>query len=641
MARDWNKLATEVVELVGGEENISSITHCVTRLRFKLKDESIANDDAISALDGVIQVMHANGQYQVVIGQQVESAYDAVLALLPGKGDGSVPEDDDNANMSVKDKLMDIISGVFLPMIGAMSAAGLLKAVAITLSTFGVISQDSTTFTILNCMGDGVFQFLPLFLGYTAAKKFGATPFLGMAVGAFLCHPQMVGLQSNLDAAAAAAGTDPVTATLFGIPVILPAAGYLQSVVPVILACALLAPLEKFFKRVIPEVVRSIFAPLFSLFLTCTVTILVVGPVANTLSGWIAQGLLAILGVAPAIGGAAIAFAWPFLIIFGMHWAFIPVMMSNFGTLGYDFIMPLTVGTNFAVGAVLLAILLKTKKKDLKDTCIETLAPAWLAGVTEPGIYGVLLRFNRTFVIMALGCAVAGAIGGIANVHQTVMISASVLTLPALFGDMGIWQVVQAVAAAVVAFVLTYLFGYSDKMGEGAKAKDAAGEFKNDSSKAKPEAVQVAADKNVVCAPVSGTVEQADQIPDQAFASELMGKTVAVWPSDGNVYAPVSGTVVSMMPHAFGIAGDDGCEVLVHVGIDTVSMNGDGFTLWAKQGDHVSAGQPMLTFDRDKVAAAGYKDIVMTIVTNSDDYAGLSKSAEDTVSAGAQIMQTA
>ncbi len=640
MAKDWNKLATSIVELVGGEANVSSITHCVTRLRFKLKDESVADDDAISALDGVIQVMHANGQYQVVIGPQVESAYDAVLALLPGKGAGSVPEDDgDGKKMSVKDKLMDIISGVFLPMIGAMSAAGLLKAVAITLATFGAISQDSTTFTILNCMGDGVFQFLPLFLGYTAAQKLGATPFLGMAVGAFLCHPEMVGLQSNLDAAAAAAGSDPVTATLFGIPVILPAAGYLQSVVPVVLACALLAPLEKLFKRVIPEVVRSVFAPLLSLFITCTATILVVGPVSNTLSGLIAQGLLALLNVAPPVGGAAIAFAWPFLIIFGMHWAFIPVMMSNFGTLGYDFIMPLTVGTNLAVGAVLLAILIKTKKKDLKDTCIETLAPAWLAGVTEPGIYGVLLRFRRTFICMALGCAVAGAIGGIAGVHQTVMISASVLTLPALYGDMGIWQVVQAIAAAVVAFVLTFLFGYSDKMNEEAKA--AASKPKAKPSLDKPEAVQVAANKNAVCAPVSGTVEQADQIPDPAFAGEQMGKTVAVWPSDGNVYAPVSGTVVSMMPHAFGIAGDDGCEVLVHVGIDTVSMNGDGFSLWAKQGDHVSAGQPMLTFDRDKVAAAGYKDIVMTIVTNSDDYPGLSKLADGTVSAGEQIMQTA
>ena len=467
MARDWNKLAAEIVDLVGGEANINSITHCITRLRFQLKDESVANDEAISALDGVIQVMHANGQYQVVIGSQVEAAYDAVLALLPSKGAGSVPEDDaDAANKSIKDKLMDIISGVFLPMIGAMSAAGLIKALAVTLSTFGLVDPSSTTYTVLNCMGDGFFQFLPLFLGYTAAQKLGATPFLGMAVGAFLCHPQMVALQSNLDAAAAAAATDPVMATFFGIPVILPAAGYLQPVVPIVLACALLAPLEKFFKRVIPEVIRGVFAPMLSLLITCAATVLVVGPVANTLSNLIAQGLLAILNVAPAIGGAAIAFAWPFLIIFGMHWGLIPVMMANFGTLGYDFIMPLTVGTNFAVGAVLLAVFLKTKKKDLKDTCVETLASAWLAGVTEPGIYGVLLRFNRTFICMALGCAVAGAIGGIASLHQTVFLTASVLTLPALFGDMGIWQVVQALAAIVVAFVLTYLFGYSDKTAE-------------------------------------------------------------------------------------------------------------------------------------------------------------------------------
>ena len=632
MAKDWGALASQVVELVGGESNITSVTHCVTRLRFVLKDESKANDDAVSAVDGVIQVMHANGQYQVVIGTQVEAAYDAVLAILPGKGAGSVPEDDDDANKSVKDKLMDLISGVFLPMITALSTGGLLKALAITLASFGVIDQASTTYTILNCMGDGVFQFLPLFLGYTAAQKLGATPFLGMAVGAFLCHPSMVSLQTNLDAAAAAAGTDPVTATLFGIPVILPGAGYLQSVVPVVLACLLLAPLERFFKRVIPEVVRSIFAPLFALLITCTVTILAVGPIANTVSNLIAQGLTALLNAVPAIGGAAIAFAWPFLIIFGMHWAFIPIMMSNFGALGYDMIMPLTVGTNLAVGAVLLAIFLKTKKKDLKDTCVETLAPAWLAGVTEPGIYGVLLRFRKTFLCMAIGCAVAGAIGGIAGVQQHAFISASLLTLPALYGDMGIWQVVQAVVAMVVAFALTFVFGYSDdEDNKGDAAKVSAPQATTPVAPASVEAT------GAVSAPVAGRVEVTAEIPDPVFASEAMGKTIAIWPTDGTVYAPVSGTVASAMPHAFGIAGDNGTEVLVHVGVDTVNMNGDGFNVLVEANTHVNAGDPILVFDRNKVSQAGYADIVMTIVTNSDDLASLTPVATGNVGAGTEI----
>ena len=633
MAKDWGKLAQDVVSRVGGDDNITSVTHCVTRLRFVLKDESKADDDAVSAVDGVIQVMHANGQYQVVIGPQVESAYDAVLAILPGKGSGEVAADDDDADKSIKDKAMDLISGIFLPMIGAMSAAGMIKALAVTLATFGLIDQASTTYTILNCIGDGVFQFLPLFLGYTAAQKLGATPFLGMAVGAFLCHPSMVSLQSDLDAAAAAAGTDPVTATLFGIPVILPAAGYLSSVVPVVLACILLAPVEKFFKRVIPEVVRGVFASMLTLLVTGVVTILAVGPVANTVSNLIAQALLAVLNAVPAIGGAAIAFAWPFLIIFGMHWAFIPVMMSNFGTLGYDMIMPLTVGTNFAVGAVLLAIFVKTKKKDLKDTCIETFVPAWLAGVTEPGIYGVLLRYRKTFLCMAIGCAVAGAIGGLMNVHQTTMITASVLTLPALYGDVGLWQVVQALAAVAVAFALTFVFGYSDN-------DEADGGQKSDKGKAqpqaaaKPEAVEAA---GAVSAPVAGRVEVTAEIPDPVFASEAMGKTVAIWPTEGTVYAPTSGVVASAMPHAFGIAGDNGTEVLVHVGVDTVNMNGDGFNVLVEAGSHVNAGDPILTFDRDKVAKAGYADIVMCIITNSDDLASLEATGTGEVGAGSEI----
>ena len=404
MATDWNKLATDVIELVGGEENITSITHCVTRLRFMLKDEAKADDEKIGKLDGVIQVMHASGQYQVVIGAKVGEAYDAVVAQLPNLVAGEVADDDAADEGKEKGKggfslnsLFDIVSGIFVPFIGIFTAAGLARALATMAVTLGWLSAESSTYIILNAIGDGVFQFLPIFIANTAAKKFKCNQWVAMGVAAFLVAPSMVGLK---DAFAEAGGP-----TLFGIPVIMPDSGYLQAVFPIIFAVYLQSWLEKPIK-LLPQIARDLLGNMLVLVCTSLITLLVVGPVVNTISGWIAAGLMSILGVAPGVAGFLIAALWPVLIIFGLHWGIIPIMISNLMTMGYDVIGPITNGTNYVIGATVLAILVKTKKNSIRTTATECLASAWLGGITEPAIYGLLIKYKRPFVTMALSCGI-------------------------------------------------------------------------------------------------------------------------------------------------------------------------------------------------------------------------------------------
>lgn len=459
MARDWDKMGREIVEAVGGVDNINGLTHCITRLRFKLKDESIVDDKKVGQIEGVIQIMHSAGQYQVVIGQKVENAYNAIGAAYPQiKLGGEVdPNDGETAvnKGNFVSAFVDIVTGIFTPFLGGFSAAGLLKAVAVMCSSFGWLDPASSTYVILNAMGDGLFQFLPIFLAYTAGKKFGCNQWITMAIAAFLVHPDMVALKT----------TFPDGIAFFGIPVVLPDSGYLQSVIPIILAAYLQSWVEKPFDK-LPDTLRGLFAPMLTLFVTGAITLFVVGPVANTIANAIASGLLAIITGVPAIGGALIGGLWPVLIIFGMHWAFIPVIISNIGTLGADYILPITVGTNFAVGACCLAILVKTKKADIKETAIECLGSAWLGGITEPAIYGLLLKYKKPFIVMALSCALCGGFAAGFGMTQPALITSSLITIPAVYAMTGMPEMIAILISIVGSFVGTLLWGYSDKMTE-------------------------------------------------------------------------------------------------------------------------------------------------------------------------------
>ena len=451
--KDYQQLARDIVALVGGPDNVNSLTHCVTRLRFKLKDESIAKTAEIEALKGVIQVMKASGQYQVVIGTDVTQVYDAVLGqnlLASGKSE----EEQENGTEEKKTFLsvaIDTISGIFLPFIGAFMATGLLKGILVILTTVGALSAESTTYTLLFSLADGMLTFLPVFLAHTAGKKFGANPYVSMAIAAALVHPNITALFG---------GGAPVS--FVGIPVTL--INYQRPVIPIVVALFLQAKLEKLVQPRIHQAVRGIIAPIISLVIIGMLTYMVIGPVSNFLAVTLSNGISALLGIAPPIAGAVLGALYPLMLIFGFHWGIIPLAMNNFATMGGDPLFAITMTTNFAVAGCTLGVLLKTRNQDVRELSLSAFVSALMGGVTEPAIYGVLLKYKKPFAIVCILSGIGGIILAMSGALLTAMLTGSLMTLPALVAMMGAPVAIAAAIGIIGGAVCTFLFGYNDNM---------------------------------------------------------------------------------------------------------------------------------------------------------------------------------
>ncbi len=464
MAKDYNQLAKEIVAKVGGEENVISLTHCVTRLRFKLKDEAKADTDGLSKTKGVIKVLQAGGQYQVVIGNDVADAYNAILSTtnIKAAGEEGVSAVKSAANPGKKksvlgDTFVGIVSGIFMPFMGAFTAAGLIKGFLVLFTTLGVLDKEATTYTILYAAGDGVFYFLPVFLAYTAGKTFGAKPFVSMAIACALVYPNIVALN----------GAEGVT--FLGLPVQM--ISYTSSVLPIIAICFVQAQLEKVLYKYIPKIVSGMLVPLIAVLVLVPVGFLVIGPVTNLVGNILASIITSLINLCPPIAGFLMAALWPVMIIFGVHWAFIPVALNNMMTLGYDNILPLTVGCNFGIAAATLAVFLKTRNNELKENAGPSVISALIGGVTEPAVYGVLLRFKKPMVIVCLVNGIGGAICATFHVVRDTQISVNLLTMPAIYAVYGPWGIVAIVLSFVGSFILTWLFGFSDKILEQENAQ--------------------------------------------------------------------------------------------------------------------------------------------------------------------------
>ena len=464
MAKDYNQLAKEIVAKVGGEENVISLTHCVTRLRFKLKDEAKADTDGLSKTKGVIKVLQAGGQYQVVIGNDVADAYNAILSTtnIKAAGEEGVSAVKSAANPGKKksvlgDTFVGIVSGIFMPFMGAFTAAGLIKGFLVLFTTLGVLDKEATTYTILYAAGDGVFYFLPVFLAYTAGKTFGAKPFVSMAIACALVYPNIVALN----------GAEGVT--FLGLPVQM--ISYTSSVLPIIAICFVQAQLEKVLYKYIPKIVSGMLVPLIAVLVLVPVGFLVIGPVTNLVGNILASIITSLINLCPPIAGFLMAALWPVMIIFGVHWAFIPVALNNMMTLGYDNILPLTVGCNFGIAAATLAVFLKTRNNELKENAGPSVISALIGGVTEPAVYGILLRFKKPMVIVCLVNGIGGALCAAFHVVRDTQISVNLLTMPAIYAVYGPWGIVAIVLSFVGSFILTWLFGFSDKMLEQENAQ--------------------------------------------------------------------------------------------------------------------------------------------------------------------------
>lgn len=452
--RDYTQLAKEIVSLVGGEENVVSLTHCVTRLRFKLKDEGKADKEKLTALNGVLQVIQASGQYQVVIGQQVTEVYDAIGKISSIQTGGTVaaePEDAKNEKKSFWNVAVDTISGIFMPFIGAFMATGLLKGILVILTTAGLLSAESSTYALLFAMADGMLTFLPIFLAHTAGKKFGANPYVSMAIASALVYPNITAM-FNSGAAV----------NFLGIPVTL--ISYQSSVIPIIVAVFVQSKVEKFVEPKIHAAVRGIICPIISLVVVGLLTFMVIGPVSNTLAMGISNGIQALLGICPPVAGALLGFLYPLMLIFGFHWGIIPLAMNNFATMGGDPLFAITMAANYAVAGCTLGVLLKTKKAGVRELSGSAFISALFGGVTEPAIYGVLLKYKKPFVIVCIMSGIGGVIMACSGALLTAMLTGNLLTLPALVAMMGAPMGITAAIGLIGGAVCTYFFGYNDKM---------------------------------------------------------------------------------------------------------------------------------------------------------------------------------
>lgn len=618
----YENLAKEILENVGGKENINSLTHCVTRLRFRLKDESKANDEALKNNPGVVTVMKSAGQYQVVIGNHVPLVY-ADVCELAGISNGS-QQVEEEAPQGLFNKLIDIISGCFQPILGPLCAAGIIKGLnALLVFILGSSFNNSGTYMILNAIGDSIFNFLPIILGYTAAKKFNVNVIVGMIIGATLCYPTIQ--TDTLSAAGKAIGTLPFIGSYYtkfiGIPFV--SGNYTSTVVPVICIVALAAQIQKIAKKFVPEMLQNFFVPFFVLIISLPIGLLVIGPVVSLLTTVLSNMFAGLYAFSPIVTAFVIGALWQCLVIFGLHWALVPMAMVNIGNLGYDTILPGMLGTTFAATGVLAAMYLKLKDENKKALAIPGVISAF-CGVTEPAIYGFLLPEKTPFVFSCIGGAVGGAIMGTVAVKQYVIGGLGIFSVVNFISPKGnatgmIVSLIAGAVSLVVGFVLTMIFYKT-----------------NDQQVENKEVTKL--EEETILAPIKGEVKPIEESSDAAFASGALGKGVVILPEEGKVYAPVTGTVTVLFPslHAIGITSDAGVELLIHIGINTVQLNGEGFTAHIKQGDQIKQGQLLVEFDMNKIKEAGYTLETPVLVTN---YADL-KEVKNTNASSVQLQET-
>lgn len=611
MPEKYKALAYDIVEKIGGVENIISVTHCMTRLRFVLKNEDIADETAIKNMNGVIQVVRNGGQFQVVIGQQVPKVYDEVIKIngMPGQGAGAeeIPAVQEKLTLKkLPGVFVSTITGIFSPILGTLAAAGMLKGILIVLSTIGVMSAESGTYQILYAASDSIYTFLPVFLAFTAAKKFDANRFVSVVIAGALVYPSMT--------AAYAAGA---SMTFLGIPVVL--ISYTSTVLPIIIAVYAQSKLEKFTKKILPEVIRNLLYPVISMIVIVPATYLVIGPVTDWLGNSLATITSGAMEAAPLPVGFIFCALWPLAVMIGIHWGFIAIAINTMAVYGRETMVSATGPLNLAQAGATLGVFLKTKNKELKDVSGQSFVAAILAGITEPAMYGVTLKYKKPFYFVMFFSGIAGAIIAVAGGGATAFASLSILTWGVYMGKGFGAFVIACLIAFFGPMICTYLIGFDDSMLED-----------NQQEKKAPESGSA---ELIIGSPMKGTTIALSEVKDEAFSAGAMGDGIAIEPEEGKVVAPFDGEVTVLFPtkHAIGLHSANGVDVLIHIGIDTVRLNGKYFDAKIEQGQQVKKGQTLVNFDIDKIREEGYILQTSMIVADMGKCTSLKKEPVGTV----------
>ncbi|MCO6561082.1 MAG: PTS glucose transporter subunit IIA [Gilliamella sp.] len=596
------QFAESIIQHVGGKDNVISLVHCATRLRFVLKDDNKADAETLKKLAGVITVVQSGGQFQVVIGNNVADVYSDIMQLT-NLNENNQPTLQSGKKSGIFSKLIDLVSGIFIPALAVLVAGGILKGLISLLQVINVIIPETPTYNFLFAIADAPFYYLPIILGFSAVKKFGGNPYVGMAIGGALVHPNIVGMMG---------GTLELQTEFFSIPISL--IPYASSVFPIILASWVYSILERAFNKILHDSFKKFISPLLSILITVPLTFAVIGPVVSMLSDLIASGIIFIYQLNPVIASMILAAGWQIMVIFGVHWGLVPFSMNNLALYHEDFMLPILLPAVFAQTGAALAVMLRSKDKQFKALASSSVLSG-IFGVTEPAIYGVNLPLKKPFVIGCLSAAIGGAIVGY---HHTVTYSFGMVSIfsflqliPIEGVDARFYAVVIAtIISFTIATIVTYFFGiYKDK----SQTDEIDNSYSNNID---------TENKTTIYSPMSGKVNPLSEVKDPTFASELMGKGIAIIPTVGQAVAPDDGEVVSLFrtKHAIGFQTESGAEILIHIGIDTVKLDGQHFEAHVEAGSKVKKGDLLVSFDIEAIKQAGFEVTTPIIITNSDSY---------------------
>lgn len=648
----YRQLAENIVQHVGGTDNVSSLTHCITRLRFKLKDTAKANTDALSNMAGIVQVLpNAMGQYQVVIGNHVGDVYEEVQDVLGGK---AANEEDSGEKQSFFNALITTLSGCFQPFLPILAAGGMIRGLTALLVFLGVFERGSGTFLLLDTIGDTVFMFLPVIIGLTAARIFKVNEFVGLLLGAVLMNPaifaHMSGGEPIMTLFYGTLFESEVSQTVFGgIPVI--ARNYASSVIPIIMIMWFAKYVQRFFRNVIPSVVANFLVPFFTVLVVMPIAFVVIGPIFTFATDLLMGGFEAVIDFSPIVYGALIGFFWQILVMFGLHWAVVPMGLIQFSVNGWQNILAAVSMVSFGQTAAVIALYFKIKDRNQKSLAIPAIVSG-IVGITEPAIYGFTLPRKRVFIYTCIAGMVGGAYAGMVDLRAWNQGGLGIFTVPNYFtpegGTTDVVNFLIAIAiACTIAFVLTWFFWNEPEMAVEALAKPKQGDNKGALAQltgAGNGDVSVAATSEgtmlKLTAPLAGKVVPLGQVADPAFAGGLLGGGVAIEPTVGQVVSPVDGVLSTLFPtkHAMGITSDEGLEVLIHIGMDTVQLAGKYFNAHVEQGQRVSKGQVLVDFDIEGIKGEGYPLMTPVIITNTDSYADVVETGAASVVVGDELL---
>ncbi|MDQ0176382.1 beta-glucoside-specific PTS transporter subunit IIABC [Bacillus chungangensis] len=596
----YENLSKQIIQAVGGKNNISSVVHCATRLRFTLKDENKANDDEVKAIKDVLSLVKSGGQYQLVLGNNVDLVYEKLVKVAniqPNQGKSEKKDE-----RSIFDKIIGSITGSIAPVVPLLAGCGMGKVLLLVLTLLGILTKESQTYVILSFIFDTGFYFMPAFIGFSAAKIFGANQYLGAFLALVTVHPEWVALVS--------AG-EPVKFLGVGVSLV----KYSGTLVPALLSVWIMSYIERFVKKIVPAMIKVFAEPLLIAIVSVPLALIVVGPIGDFISNLVADGSMFIYNNGGFIAIPILAMVYPWLVSIGIHKALSPVSISLVAERGFDpIIRVVALCSNMAQAAASLAVSFKTKNKELKSLAFSSSMTAFLGGITEPAMYGVNLKLKKPMYASMIGGAAAGLFAGIVKLKAFIYVTPGLLSLAMWISEdenFIILAIITLIISTVVTFIATWIIGFEDPITD-----------KENNNVKSSKSINVSENHVKLVSPLKGELVKLENVQDETFASGIMGKGIAVKPEEGKVYAPCDGIVSATFKsgHAIGLTTKNHVEILIHVGIDTVSLEGKYFHSFVEKEQHIKQGDLLIEFDLERIQEAGFDTTTILIITNSDDY---------------------